>query len=175
MICFSDGDGCWIRMGRFHAGYGRNARMRIRTLFPVLAAWMLLIFPSEALAIQTHGGTEGLYAHQFGHVLFFVAMILLYFRLRGQAEFMSRGWRYVTISCLLFAGWNVVAFTGHCLEEMLTVPVFAGGSTCWERALSEATGWKGLVLYVCKFDHLLAVPAMLFFLLGLRAFARERQ
>ncbi len=136
---------------------------------------LTVLAPSEVLAIQTHGMAEGLYAHQFGHALFLGAMVVLYFRLRHQVHLRSRGWKFISLSCLLFAMWNAVAFLGHWLEESLSGPIFSGGDPPWERSLVALPEWKALIFYACKFDHLLAVPAMIFFLLGLREFCKERQ
>ncbi|KUG27873.1 hypothetical protein ASZ90_002265 [hydrocarbon metagenome] len=164
--------------GRARRGndFGREAWMR-RAYGPLGLALLVLLAlhaPQEALAIQTHGGAEGLYSHQFGHLLFLGAMVVFYFRLRRQAERTSRGWRYIGISCLLFALWNAVAFLGHSLEEILPSPAFVGGPNPWDRVLVAAPAWQALLFYACKLDHLVAVPAMLFFFLGLRAFCKER-
>ncbi len=129
--------------------------------------------PGEALAIQTHGGAEGLYVHQIGHLLFLGMAVALALRLRGNPELSSRGWRRIKASCLLFALWNAVAFVGHCLEEVMPVPVFVGGGNPWSRVLADAPQWEALLFYMCKLDHLLAVPAMFLFLQGLRALEKE--
>lgn len=162
--------------GRRWRRFLRDGSMR-RAYGPLRLALLVLLAlhaPQEALAIQTHGGAEGLYSHQFGHLLFLGAMVVLFFRLRRHAERTSRGWRYIGISCLLFALWNAVAFLGHCLEEILPSPAFAGGPNPWDRVLVPAPAWQALLFYACKLDHLVAVPAMLFFFLGLRAFCKER-
>lgn len=159
------------------SGRGVSRRLFCRWaagFFAVIGAGIAVLhFPGEALAIQTHGGAEGLYAHQIGHALFFCAAVAFALRLRGNPELSSRGWRCIKASCLLFALWNVVAFTGHLLEEVLPVPVFVGGANPWNSVLADAPPWKALLFYLCKFDHLLAVPAMFFFLRGLRALSRE--
>lgn len=156
---------------------GRDARSSGGRAFlgPAVFVSLVLILPSEALAIQTHGGIEGLCAHQFGHVLFFVAMVLLYFRLRRYVERASLGWRCISVACLLFAVWNVVAFFGHWLEAGLRSPIPVVGSDFWDREMVAVNGWKALVLYVCKLDHLFAVAAMVFFLRGLMFFTKEQQ
>ncbi|NMC49722.1 MAG: hypothetical protein GYA47_09920 [Desulfovibrio sp.] len=133
----------------------------------------IAMFPAEALAIQTHGGAEGLYVHQIGHLLFLGMAVALALRLRGNPELSSPGWRRIKVSCLLFALWNAVAFVGHCLEEVMPVPVFVGGGNPWSWVLADAPQGKALLFYMCKFDHLLAVPAMFLFLQGLRALDRE--
>lgn len=152
---------------------GRPGRARPGPRGLAAAALAVCLSPSPALAIQTHGGMEGLYSHQIGHLLFLVAVLVLAARLRGDPGATSRGWRYVKASCLLFAAWNAVAFCGHWLEEGLPGPAFVGGTGVFSRVLAEMPAWKAIVYYLCKLDHLLAVPAMLFFLLGLRAFRRE--
>ncbi|QLA15862.1 hypothetical protein [Desulfolutivibrio sulfoxidireducens] len=140
----------------------------------VVAAWILTVLPArEALAIQSHGGAEGLYVHQIGHLLFLGMAVVLALRLRGNPELSSRGWRCIKASCLLFALWNAMAFVGHCLEEVMPVGVFVGGTNPWSWVLADAPQWKALLFYTCKLDHLLAVPAMFLFLQGLRALDKE--
>lgn len=129
--------------------------------------------PGEAWAIQTHGGSEGLYAHQIGHLLFLGMAVVLAWRLRGTPELSSRGWRRIKASCALFALWNAVAFAGHCLEETMPVPVFVGGTNPWSWVLADAPQWKALLFYMCKLDHLVVVPAMYLFVQGLRILDKE--
>ncbi|EFL50756.1 hypothetical protein DesfrDRAFT_2517 [Solidesulfovibrio fructosivorans JJ]] len=161
--------------GHFGVGVVSGRGGKTGSFLLALLVELALQPPAEALAIQTHGGVEGLYTHQFGHVLFLVAMVVLYFRLRRLVEWTSRGWRLIGASCLLFAMWNAVAFWGHWLEESMSAMPFAGGPTPWSRELVVSSGWKALLFYACKLDHLLSVPAMLLFLLGLRALYKERQ
>ena len=79
------------------------------------------------------------------------------------------------MACLLFAVWNVAAFLGHWLEAGLRSPIPVVGSDFWDREMVAVNGWKALVLYVCKLDHLFAVAAMVFFLRGLMFFTKEQQ
>ncbi len=160
------------RAGRVALPGGRLRGM-VRTFAAVGVGLAIAVFPGEAVAIQTHGGAEGLYVHQIGHLLFLGMAVVLALRLRSNPELSSRGWRFIKASCLLFAMWNALAFVGHCLEETMPVPVFVGGNNPWTWALADAPHWKALLFYMCKLDHLLAVPAMFLFVQGLRALDKE--
>ena len=47
--------------------------------------------PTAALAVQRHGGVEGLVAHQMGHAVFAGGLGYLLFTIY-KAEIRSRGW-----------------------------------------------------------------------------------
>ena len=60
------------------------------------------LVPAAALAFQSHPAPEGLYAHQFAHVFFLIAMIFLAYWLEYNKLTLHRGWRLIQAACVLF-------------------------------------------------------------------------
>lgn len=128
-----------------------------------------LLQPVQAFAIQTHGGAEGLFVHQFAHVFFTFSMGLLIYWLRKRSLVSSLGWRYVQYAAVFFIAWNIDASFSHWLLEQsdfITVDDLNG----MQININTARGyqWLAELYYLTKLDHLLCVPAMVFLLLGLR-------
>ena len=130
--------------------------------------------PQPAYAIQTHGHPEGLYAHQLGHVIFLATMIYLCWQIRQRQLLNRRSFRCLFWACLLFAGWNLLTFFGHLAEEGLDPAAIDSRAGYLFRQIHIAD-LNGLVYYLAKLDHLILVPALLVFYLGLRAFAAEQK
>ncbi|WP_051694085.1 hypothetical protein [Desulfohalovibrio reitneri] len=141
-------------------------------LLIALAVAAIICSASPAAALQVHPAPEGLYVHQFGHFLFFLTSILLLFGLGLSALPKGRGRLYLRVSCLLFALWNAATFSAHLVHLYLDVAPFVGDNP-WTMTISSELGNIALLYYFLSFDHLLAVPAMLFFVLGLRSFLKE--
>ncbi|MBI4965854.1 MAG: hypothetical protein HY913_21430 [Desulfomonile tiedjei] len=131
----------------------------------------LLLGPTVASAFQSHPGPEGLYAHQLAHIFFILAMAFLGYWLQVNGFTRERGWRLIQISCILLILWNIVAFTGHWLEERIPETVVSGEPD-WTQRIAVNSAWTGLY-YALKLDHLVSVPAMLFLLLGIRSLYRQ--
>ncbi|MCJ8502254.1 hypothetical protein [Desulfatitalea alkaliphila] len=140
----------------------------------VLLWGLLWGWPAPAWAIQSHGGPEGLHAHQMAHLFFGFSMGLLIYWLRKRRLVTEQGWRFIQYGALFFIAWNLNAFFGHWLEE-------ASGLLVTERVgpmhiritTSEGYGWLGVVFYLVKLDHLLCVPALVCLYLGLRRLLRD--
>jgi hypothetical protein len=136
-------------------------------LVGILAPW-----GSQALAIQSHGGGEGLYVHQGAHLFFIVSMASVAWRIRRSALKEQRAWRLMSTAAWLMVAWNIWAFTGHALEtfvpgeHLVRVP-----GTDTPALLVETV--RDVCYYVLRMDHLLAVPAVLYFYLALRAMLRD--
>jgi len=134
---------------------------------PQVAAALLWLFlhPAHSFALQVHPEPEGLYSHQLGHIFFTFSMAVFAFWLQKTRLVDNRGWRYIQVSCIIFILWNMDAFTGHMIESRLSeeafLPISYGKALIIERAVAP------YLFYILKLDHLLAVPAMIFFLLGL--------
>lgn len=135
----------------------------------------LTLWPVPAYGTQTHGAPEGLYVHQMGHLLFFLAAAFLGFRLHRNPLLNGKGWSRIKISCGLFVLWNLYTFIGHILEELMPAQPFAGTAGPWTRVLVEVPIKLGLPFYIFKFDHLLCVPAIVFFFLGVKTLAGEQK
>ena len=130
---------------------------------------VLLCRPSEAWALQAHGGVEGVYVHQMAHLFFAFSMGLLIYWLRRRRLVSLKGWRYIQYAALWFIAWNGDAFVGHWLEEQSGL-VESQRIGVMRISLNMASGfeWLGPLYYLVKLDHLLCVPAMVFLFLGLR-------
>lgn len=142
---------------------------RLRYHAAILFFCGILSVGSPALATQGHGGIEGVWVHQFAHMFFLFAMLLLIYWLRQAGLVKAPGWRYIQYAAFFFILWNADAFLVHFLDEqILAVDVKDLGG--W-RIRINGTGernWVAAVYYVAKLDHLLCVPAMVCLMLGLR-------
>jgi hypothetical protein len=129
----------------------------------------LLLGPELAGATQVHVPSEGLYAHQIGHVFFALSMAILIYWLRERRLVKERGWRLIQYAALFFILWNVDAFVVHYLDERSDLLQVIDGGT-WHASvhLTEASFPLGMIYYLFKMDHLLCVPAIVLLFLGLR-------
>jgi len=144
----------------------------LRIFGPVLAATLLLAMPRAAWAIQTHGAPEGLYVHQMAHLFFAGSLVYFHWIIRRN-DFTGRGWRYLQLFCICMICWNLLTFTGHAMNLLLTHDDFSAGPGLWHsRMLGPITPVKW-TYYLAKLDHLICVPALLFLYLSLRAFYHD--
>lgn len=133
----------------------------------VMVIWLMR--PVMAFAVQSHGGMEGLFVHQFAHLFFTFSMGLLIYWLRKRHLVASKGWRYIQYAAIFFIAWNLDAFFSHWILEqsdLITVENTSGFKI--HITTSEGISWLSHIYYFTKLDHLLCVPAMLFLFLGLR-------
>jgi hypothetical protein len=148
--------------------------MTLRREKPLLFLWgiafSLFACPDPVSAIQTHGGPEGLYAHQMAHVGFLLAMIYIYFKTRTRQ---GAGWGMIRLSFILFALWNLNTLTVHAIENTLSPLQFQGTSTLSQYFLPRAA--LEVYYYFGKMDHLLCVPAAVLLGLGLKKLDRFEQ
>jgi hypothetical protein len=134
----------------------------------------LALWPLPALAIQTHGHPEGLYAHQMGHVAFLGAMIYVCWQLWRRRLLVRPGFQRLFSACILFGVWNVLTFFGHWAEEGLDPGAIDRQAGHFFRQL-HITDLGGLIYYLATLDHLILIPALWLLYLALRAFLREQQ
>lgn len=132
----------------------------------LLAVLFLLTCPDAAWALQTHG-YQGLYVHQGAHLLFLIAMIAFAYRLQISKLIVQRSWRWLYRGALLISLWNLWAFIGHFVS--LTVPE----SSILTREdeivpYLHMVSWRETAFFVLKMDHVLSLPAVICFYLGLR-------
>ena len=145
--------------------------VRRRALWPIITLCCLLCDPWPALAIQTHGAPEGLYAHQIAHVGFLIAMVYIWLRTRHRE---GEGWPLIRVSFLFFAIWNINTFINHAISAGLDPTKFEGHIG----ALSQyfvAQAPIDLYFFFAKMDHFLCIPAALCLGLGLRKMRRSAQ
>jgi hypothetical protein len=136
--------------------------MKILSILLVL----LLGQPSLAWAIQTHG-YAGLYIHQGAHILFLAAMVSFALRLWTSGLIAQPAWRLMAWGAWLFGAWNIWAFIGHFIT--LTIPdrnvlVFEGELV----ASLHMESWQEVAYYILQMDHLVCLPAIILFYLGIR-------
>ncbi|MBU1711951.1 MAG: hypothetical protein KKD47_02490 [Proteobacteria bacterium] len=134
----------------------------------------VLFFSEPASATQTHGGIEGVYAHQFGHLFFLVSMGILVFWLRERDLVKQKGWRFIQYSAIFFILWNFDTFLVHLLDEQLEII----NVSKIDAALILVEASRGgrfieAVYYAAKLDHLFCVPAMWFLYSGLKCLLKE--
>ena len=138
----------------------------------VLPLIIALLTPGEALALQVHGEPEGLHVHQMAHVHYIFALCFFFWDIRRTA-FTGRGWRYLQLFCLLMICWNVLAFVGHFADLFLDPQALQQtGSYLQTRLISPFT-LNNALYFISNLDHLIYVPALFFFFLGLRSFYRS--
>jgi len=142
--------------------YGKTLRPAIVTL-----AW-ILSSASPALALQTHA-YRGLWVHLGSHLFFLLAMIGFGLRIFRSELAADRSWRFIARGAWLLALWNVWAFSGHFLR--LHIPE---SSVIWPAGHGQGipllrwASWREVLYYFLKMDHILTVPAILCFYIGLR-------
>ena len=143
----------------------------VRLLRPLLLAALLLLLPARAAhALQTHP-YDGLYLHQIAQLFLLAARLSFALRIQHSRLAVRRPWRWMAAGAWLLALWNVWAFGGHFIEA--AVP---------EEAMLREPGqlaprllvvsWLELAYVVAKLEHLLVVPAVFSFYLGLRGIHR---
>lgn len=129
-----------------------------------------LLFPPAALAVQQHGGAEGLVSHQLGHLLFIFGMFYLLYRIH-RSSYRGSGWAEFKLFVWLIIGWNVLTFYGHWHNELIDQAKFlrANGKTNG----FMISGPTDLLYYVSRLDHLVLVPAFLCLLAALAKWRKQ--
>lgn len=139
----------------------------------IIALCGLLLFPSAGWAFVPHG-YSGIHIHQMGHVFFaFSCVFIIWVIIRNRLH-RERGWRLIVVAEVFFLAWNVDTFIGH-ITEFWIDPSRVIGSGEGMAYFSRRIMLEGreYLYYVTKLDHLLLIPAMLFFYAGLREHARK--
>ena len=134
----------------------------------------LLLSAQAALAIQSHSGPEGLYAHQMSHILFMFSLCALIYWLRENSLIEHSGWRYVQYGAFFLILWNIDAVLGHYLEGRGDLfEIIDEGA--WNARIHFVNGSTSVMLlyYFAKLDHLFCVPGLLFLYMGLRRLLKQ--
>jgi hypothetical protein len=117
------------------------------------------------MAVQQHGGAEGLVAHQIAHLLFIVGIGYLLSKII-RSRFNDPGWFEFKVFLWLIIGWNILTFTGHWMRESVDP---AGFSRIYGRVVSYSVNdIFDAYFYLTRLDHLLLVPSFIFLFLALR-------
>lgn len=154
--------------GHIPSSYRRSRGLGV---FLVACCAILSASADSAWAFQSHPAPEGLYAHQLAHVFFAVAMGIMTYWLHRNRLSSQPGWKLIQVSCALFVAWNVVAFTGHWMEELITANMVQGAPDWNQRITIDSL--PATAFYILKLDHLVCVPALLCLVLGLRSLYKQ--
>lgn len=138
-------------------------------LFSALFCLLSVLVPGELLAIQAHGGEEGVVVHQLGHAFFLVSMGAFVYWLREGRISDHSGWKFIMWFALLMGLWNLDVLLMHFLDEQVRL-IEVTKTGAWTVLIKSRTGSEGLslVYYLGKLDHLICVPALLFLYVGLK-------
>jgi hypothetical protein len=148
---------------------------KINPMWLIFLSFVLMcILPDLALATQAHSDPEGLYVHQFAHAFFIVSLGIFIYWLRFRDLVKETGWRYIQYAALFLILWNLDATIAHLLDEQLNIIEVERVGT-WHIKITSAdnTVFTIVLYYLVKLDHLLCVPALLFFSAGIRQFLKD--
>jgi len=123
---------------------------------------------APAMAARPNGHPVGVVAYPFSHLLFMAAMAVLIYRLSRRGTPVRPGWIAIRYSAIFFILWSAFAFTAFFLEDP-TGWIAAGRIGSWTLHIEPAgkSMFLAWIYYLARLDHLLCVPAMFFFVLGL--------
>jgi len=146
-----------------------HSRISGIVFLPLLAIIAFLGDPQHALAVQAHGGAEGLVSHQVGHILFITGMGYLLYR-TISLQLKDPGWFEFKLFLISILLWNFLTFTGHWMHELVDATKFISqdGMTVGYKL----TGFLDYYFYITRLDHLVLVPSFLFLLLALKKWSR---
>lgn len=142
----------------------------------VFMIFLGIISPDQLFATQMHLESEGIIVHQLGHLFFLLSMVTLIFTISGQNLHQKKGWRLIQYSAMLFILWNLDALTIHFLDNQIAA-VNVKTLSLWEIQINPANNSRSLAnfYYFLKLDHLLCVPAIALFYLGLSRLLKEEE
>lgn len=148
-----------------------NRAILIRTLFFIA---VLTALPATSYATQAHAAPEGLFTHQLAHLFFIISMGSLIFWLKKRRLSDQKGWRYIQYAAACLVLWNIGAFTAHAMDEQFVL-VNVTRLDNWRIEIVPPADYPGLALiyFLCKLDHLLCVPALIFLYAGLRQLIKD--
>ncbi len=133
-----------------------------------------IFFPIEAWGYVPHE-YPAIYTQQLGRIFLFIALLVVLWSIVHYRLHRQKGWRYLFISLIFFAIWDLDVFVGR-LSEFITMPRTIGvteGLQYFKRHIE--IGRLEYLYYLGRFDFVLLNIAMLFFYLGLREHLSEVQ
>ncbi|MFO7748952.1 MAG: hypothetical protein R6V54_02540 [Desulfobacteraceae bacterium] len=143
---------------------------------PMLLMAAVFLLPDMGYATQLHHNSEGIIIHQMGHLFFLFSMVALIITITGKGLHTEKGWRLIQYSALVFILWNLDVIAAHFLDNQIYavgIEIVSFG----KMKIVSATDSVALSLfyYFLKLDHLLCVPAMVFFYKGLSTLVSEQR
>ena len=143
-------------------------------IFKIVFFTLLFLFHLSgvmpALAVQQHGGAEGLVSHQVGHLLFILGMGYLLYRV-SFPKVEGPGWPEFKNFLVLILLWNGLTFAGHWMSEF--VPPHKFVRVDGQVAFYAIDGLWDLFFYLTRLDHLVLVPSFLFLLVAIKKWSRQ--
>jgi signal transduction histidine kinase len=137
---------------------------------------LLTCLPDVAWGYVPHE-YPAVYTHQIARIfLFFAFLIVLWAIVRNRLH-TQKGWRYLSLSLILFIIWNLSVFIGR-IAEFLAIVQTVGNTEGWqyfERSIHIER--LSYLYYIGRLDFILLNAAMLLFYIGLRELterAKER-
>lgn len=146
-------------------GFGANLFKKTWSALTIV----IILTPNISEATQAHAAPEGLYSHQLAHIFFLISLCWLVYWLQKRRLPHEPGWRQIQYAGICLILWNIDAFLAHLMDEqLLLVEIQRVG--IWYVNIDSATNRSDLIwiYYLLKLDHLLCVPAMCFFYVGLK-------
>ncbi|MDA3971704.1 MAG: hypothetical protein PF442_10175 [Desulfobulbaceae bacterium] len=137
-----------------------------------LATLSLTASASSAWALQTHTGPEGLYVHQGAHIFLSFSLLIFVLNIHRSRLARQRAWRLLSSGAILLILWNIWAFAGHLSAFYMPESSFIMEPGHRTPSLL-VTSWQEVLYYLFKMDHLLWLPALLFFYAGLKLLLKE--
>ncbi|RLC02599.1 MAG: hypothetical protein DRH34_07100 [Deltaproteobacteria bacterium] len=136
----------------------------------------LILLPINGYATQLHASSEGIITHQVGHLFFLFSMVTLIFTITGKGLDQQKGWRLIQYSAFFFILWNLDTITAHFFDnQILAVKIENISILKMKIVTNNNSSLLAWFYYLLKLDHLLCVPAMLFFYKGLSSLVNDQR
>ncbi len=143
---------------------------------PAMTIAGLILLPINGYATQLHASSEGIITHQVGHLFFLFSMVTLIFTITGKGLDQQKGWRLIQYSAFFFILWNLDTITAHFFDnQILAVKIENISILKMKIVTNNNSSLLAWFYYLLKLDHLLCVPAMLFFYKGLSSLVNDQR
>jgi len=133
---------------------------------------LALLIPVNAEAVQIHGPPEGFFVHIMGHIFFAASLIFILYLLEHHPQKHQNGWRWLRYSFWFFLAWNLDTLMVHIVYRRMPYSSLYLPLNMWDHKLLPPYNFECMLYYFGRFDHLLCIPAMWFFVLSLRSFLK---
>jgi len=133
-----------------------------------------MLLPCSAWGYVPHE-YPAIYPQQLGRIFLFTAFLIVLWSIVRNRLYRQKGWRYLCLSVIFFAIWDLDVFVGR-LAEFISIPETIGGTEGWEyfRRYIEIERFEYLY-YIGRLDFALLNIAMLLFYIGLKEHLREER
>ena len=140
-----------------------------------LAFLFILLAPSDAGAFVTHD-YPATFINEAARIYFLLACILVLWAMRRNKLEKEKGWRYIYISLICFALWDIVVFVGQLAAAKVDPSHFIGsieGLNYFKRNILLHE--DDYFYYFASFDYVVIDIAMLLFYKGLSEHLAEEK